>query len=240
MSFHLAGPNLASRTVPKIPRARLDWRYLLLLPIPFLWALLGHYEYLDRLENHLLDLRFRARGEIEAPVKLIYVDVDTRSVQEIGELPWSREKFALAAQARIALRGAAERAAALGSYEQARTFLEQALEVTTEPTERADLHTRALQVASHVLDAEPVLHHAAAAVAERRKTGDREAIAIAAAKHVQAVKTYRADPVEALRMVEALWAEFSDLEQTAAGVALMSSYMRAYRGIGLRISLPHA
>ena len=43
MSFHLPSAHLASRTVPKIPRARLDWRYLLLLPIPLFWALLGHY-----------------------------------------------------------------------------------------------------------------------------------------------------------------------------------------------------
>ena len=66
------------------------------------------------------------------------------------------EANALAAQARIALRGAAERAAALGSYEQARTFLEQALEVTTDPADRGrPPRARAPRIARQVLDAEP-------------------------------------------------------------------------------------
>lgn len=46
----------------------------------------------------LLDLRFRARGNIEAPVKIFYVDVDTRAIQRIGERPWNRARFAEAAQ----------------------------------------------------------------------------------------------------------------------------------------------
>ncbi|HEX5450962.1 MAG TPA: adenylate/guanylate cyclase domain-containing protein, partial [Candidatus Limnocylindrales bacterium] len=50
------------------------------------------------------------------------------------------EADALAAQARVALRGAAERASALGSFEQAITFLDQSLEITTDPAERARLH----------------------------------------------------------------------------------------------------
>ena len=92
--------------MPKLTRARFDWRYLLLLPLPLLWALLGHYGFLDRLENHLLDFRFRARGEIEAPVNLIYVNVDARAVHDFGERPWSREKFGLAAKALIENGGA--------------------------------------------------------------------------------------------------------------------------------------
>ncbi|MGH7956748.1 MAG: CHASE2 domain-containing protein [Opitutaceae bacterium] len=92
--------------MPKLTRARFDWRYLFLLPIPLLWALLGHYGFLDRLENQFLDLRFRIRGEIEAPVNLIYVDVDTRAVQALGERPWSREAFGVAARALIENGGA--------------------------------------------------------------------------------------------------------------------------------------
>jgi adenylate cyclase len=92
--------------VAKPVRARFDWRFLFLLPIPVLWALLGQWGLLDRLENQLLDLRFRLRGEIDAPVKLIYVDVDTRALQELGERPWSREMFGLAAAALIERGGA--------------------------------------------------------------------------------------------------------------------------------------
>ena len=69
--------------MPKFPLVRLDWGFLLLLPIPLLWALLAQQGALERPENQLLDLRFRVRGEIPAPVKLIYVDVDTRALQAL-------------------------------------------------------------------------------------------------------------------------------------------------------------
>src|SRR3954471_9582037 len=67
--------------------------WLLLLPIPACWGLLAHFGKLQLLENRLLDLRFQRRGEIPAPVKLIYVDVDTEAIELIGERPWSRGIF---------------------------------------------------------------------------------------------------------------------------------------------------
>lgn len=141
------------------------------------------------------------------------------------------EANALAAQARIALRGAAERASALGAHDQAQTFLEQALEVTTDPAARAELHERALAAALNVLDPEPVLRHGAAAEEERRRTGDREAIATAATLHALSIIYARSDPVAALQLLDRAWAEFSDLEETQAGVHLMSAMMRAHRGL---------
>ena len=57
--------------------------------------------------------------------------------------PEGPERDALAAQARVALRGAAERAATLGAHDQAIALLEQALTVTTEPVDRAELLERA-------------------------------------------------------------------------------------------------
>ena len=50
--------------------------------------------------------------------------------------PEGPEADALAAQARVALRGAAERASGLGSHASALGYLEQALTVTTDPAER--------------------------------------------------------------------------------------------------------
>jgi class 3 adenylate cyclase len=141
------------------------------------------------------------------------------------------EANALAAQARIALRGAAERASALGVFEQARTFLEQALDVTTDPVDRAELHERAFLASLELLEREPVLHHAKAAEAERRKSGDREAIAKAAALHTIAINSAGGDPAAALEMGLRLWDEFSDLEQTEAGVDVMSAINRAYTGL---------
>jgi tetratricopeptide (TPR) repeat protein len=55
------------------------------------------------------------------------------------------EAEALAAQARIALKAAATRASALGSFDQAVGFAEQALTVTSDPADRAELLLQAAQ-----------------------------------------------------------------------------------------------
>src|SRR5205809_8147690 len=57
------------------------------------------------------------------------------------------EADALAGQARIALKAAAARASALGSFAQAVTFLEQALKVTPDLAERGDLMEQAAEAA---------------------------------------------------------------------------------------------
>ena len=79
-------------------KKKFDWKVLLLLPIPLLWVWLEQSGRLQTVENLLLDVRFRFRGEAEAPVRVFYVDVDTRGVQRIGERPWNRARFAEAAQ----------------------------------------------------------------------------------------------------------------------------------------------
>ena len=140
------------------------------------------------------------------------------------------EADALAAQARIALRGAAERAAALGSHEQAITFLEQALDVTTLPEDRADLHERALASARQGLRPDVVLRHAEGSLTERRRTTNRSAIAHAVAAHATAIFSFHGDPARAATLLDAAWKEFSDLEQTPAGVDLMVAIVRANRG----------
>jgi class 3 adenylate cyclase len=141
------------------------------------------------------------------------------------------EARALAAQARIALRGAAERAASLGSYEQARTFVEQALDVTSDPAERAALHEQAYRMALNLLDPEPLMRHGVEVELERRKTDDREMIASAVALHAHALTSARNDPAAALQLIDKAWEEFSDLEETRGGVELMVAFMRAYRGL---------
>lgn len=70
------------------------WRGLWLLPIPILWCLAAQFGWLAFLENKLVDWRFRFRGEREAPVKVVYVDIDSRSIADIGGMPWSRTYFA--------------------------------------------------------------------------------------------------------------------------------------------------
>ena len=140
------------------------------------------------------------------------------------------EGAALAAQARVALRGAAERAAALGSHDQALAFLDQALEVTSAPGDRAELHARALASARQRLDPEAGLQHAEAAVQERRRTSDRPAIATATADHATLVAQL-GDPDRARAILAGAWEEFADLEETPEGVALMVALVRANRGL---------
>jgi adenylate cyclase len=53
------------------------------------------------LENKVVDWRFRYRGPIDAPVNVIYVNVDSLSLDAIGGWPWSRGYFATVAKALV-------------------------------------------------------------------------------------------------------------------------------------------
>jgi adenylate cyclase len=81
----------------------------LLAVVCLLWVLLSQVEFLrlpgvakffgpdgmlSFLEEKTVDWRIALRGPLPGPVKLRYVDVDTRALQEIGNFPWNREVFA--------------------------------------------------------------------------------------------------------------------------------------------------
>ncbi len=140
------------------------------------------------------------------------------------------EADALAAQARVALRGAAERAVALGAHAQAITFLEHALAVSPGAADRADLHERALASAHQGLVAEIVERHALGALEARRELGDRAGIALATAAYARAIGDYRTSGDRRLEILLPAWEEFSDLEATPAGVALMLQLSAGYTG----------
>ncbi|HSO28541.1 MAG TPA: adenylate/guanylate cyclase domain-containing protein [Candidatus Sulfomarinibacteraceae bacterium] len=131
------------------------------------------------------------------------------------------EKSALAAQARVALRGAAERAVALGSHDQAIAFIEHALAVSPDPADRAELHERARVSAMQGLVAELIERHALGALEARRQLGDREPIALATAWYARALTMHGGGGDRALAVALPAWEEFSDLEATPAGVRLM-------------------
>ena len=78
---------------PKKKNALTLLRWLLLMAIPAVWCALYYYGALDFLENRTVDLRFRARGEIDAPVKLVYVDIDTEAVRTY-KWPWNHSRYA--------------------------------------------------------------------------------------------------------------------------------------------------
>jgi adenylate cyclase len=67
---------------------------VLLLPIPVLVCVLMHTGGFRFLEDKLVDWRFLYRGELTSQAKVIYVDIDSTSLSEIGGWPWSRAHFA--------------------------------------------------------------------------------------------------------------------------------------------------
>ncbi len=138
------------------------------------------------------------------------------------------EADALAAQARVALRGAAERAVALGSHTQAIAFLEHALTVSPGAADRAELHERALESALQGLVGEVAERHALGALEARRELGDREAIALATAAYAYSISIVGGDRDRVRQIVEPAWEEFADLEETRAGVALMRGLASAH------------
>ncbi|MCF3648405.1 CHASE2 domain-containing protein [Synoicihabitans lomoniglobus] len=74
-----------------------------LLPVPLLWCVLFSMGGLNRARDWSMDLRFWLRGELEAPVKVVYVDIDSKAIdaKEIGGWPWSRHYFATVARTLI-------------------------------------------------------------------------------------------------------------------------------------------
>lgn len=65
----------------------------MLLTIPTVWCLLSLYDHLTFLDNKLLDLRFRARGEMASPANLVYVDIDNNAIQAY-KWPWNHSRYA--------------------------------------------------------------------------------------------------------------------------------------------------
>ena len=80
-------------------------RWLFLLPIPVLWCVASHFELLNFLENKLIDWRFRARGELNAPIKVAYIDVDAKSITDLGNMPWDRAYYVQVCEALIRVAG---------------------------------------------------------------------------------------------------------------------------------------
>ncbi len=141
--------------------------------------------------------------------------------------PEGPEADALAEQARVALVAAADRAASLGSHEQAVVFLRQALTVTSDQAEEAQLLERAgesASAASHHDDAEVLLRHA---VALHRERGDRGATVRATAALGRALfMPYRSEA--ALAVLEPAADEFADLEDHPGFIALLGQLARGY------------
>ncbi|MHB8399813.1 MAG: adenylate/guanylate cyclase domain-containing protein [Candidatus Limnocylindrales bacterium] len=140
--------------------------------------------------------------------------------------PEGPEAEALAGQARIALRAAATRAAALGSHEQAVAFLEQALSVATDAAERADILELAgvsAATAGHYAVATTFLE---AALVERNEVNDRVSSARTTTELGRVLLDGRQSE-GALAMLEGAAVEFADLAPDPVYVALEAQLARA-------------
>ena len=141
--------------------------------------------------------------------------------------PEGPEGEAVAAQARVALRAAAERARSLGSFVQAMRFLEQALEVTSDAAEQRQLHTAAgaAGMSAGLLD-EPI-RHTERALELARATGDRGVLLGAITRNALAVNL-SGQVVEALALLEPAYDEYADLAETEEYVQLAAELARSY------------
>lgn len=63
------------------------------------WRFLGPDGFLAAFENKTINARIFARGPMDAPVNVCFVDVDAESIASLGNFPWNREYFAMALDA---------------------------------------------------------------------------------------------------------------------------------------------
>ncbi|HEX6867683.1 MAG TPA: adenylate/guanylate cyclase domain-containing protein [Candidatus Limnocylindrales bacterium] len=149
--------------------------------------------------------------------------------------PDGPEGAAVAAQARVALRGAAERARSLGSFLQATRFLEQALEVTTDPREEAQLRAAASEtgLSAGLID-EPIAHAARSLELTReltRDAPDRPAL-MSATLRLAIATNFSGQVAESAAMLESAGDEYRDLLETPEYVRLAAELARSYMLLG--------
>ncbi len=125
--------------------------------------------------------------------------------------PEGPEADALAAQARIALSAAAERASELAAHDQAIAFLEQAVSVAGSPAERADLLERAGKSARTLSRMDRAVDLFNQAVAESQAAGDRVGAARATAELGETLLNARRD-TEGVEVLESALRDFGDVE----------------------------
>jgi tetratricopeptide (TPR) repeat protein len=181
----------------------------------------------DRRARHLAAARyFESLGDDELAAALA-----SHYLSAFRATPAGAEADALAAQARIALRAAADRASSLGVPNQALAFLEQALEVTTDDEEQADVLERAGQAAlaaAHQGRAEELLVRAQAI---REGLGDRAGTARVLTLRGRALFMIPRREA-AIALLEPSLPAFDDLSDEPAVVGMVTALAVAYSAVG--------
>jgi len=177
----------------------------------------------ERKVRHLAAARwFESLGEDELAGALAQHYADA-----YRNAPTGPEADALAGQARLAFKGAAERAVALGSHAQALGFLRQALEVADDPSDQAALRERAADAALTAADLETAKGYLEEAIAWYREQGDRIGVARASTA-LSGTLHAKFQPVAAMAALEAAAADTTGLETEPDVIRLIAELSRAY------------
>jgi class 3 adenylate cyclase/tetratricopeptide (TPR) repeat protein len=159
----------------------------------------------DRRARHLAAARhFESLGEEELSGALAAHYLAAYRASSAGP-----EAQALAAQARVSLKAAASRAAALGSPDQAANYFLAAVDVTDDPAEAADLLEQAGLAARMAGHYEAADAHLSAAIERQRALGDRIGVARAVGR-LGLVRIPIRIPL-AIELLEPAVVEFADL-----------------------------
>ncbi|MEO6351346.1 MAG: adenylate/guanylate cyclase domain-containing protein [Candidatus Limnocylindrales bacterium] len=176
----------------------------------------------DRKSRHMAAARyFEASGSDELASALA-----SHYLAAHQNAPEGAEADALAAQARIALRSAADRAIALAAYDQAMRFMDQALAVTTDPGELAELHEKAGSAAVRAARYETAEAHLRDAIELHAQSADRRPAARASAALGLVLVEARRNQ-QALEFLEGAVAEFGELGEDSTLLDSKAHLVRA-------------
>ncbi|MEO8639680.1 MAG: hypothetical protein ABI458_07185, partial [Chloroflexota bacterium] len=176
----------------------------------------------DRRQRHLAAARyFEGLGSEELSGVLASHYLAAYQASRPGE-----EADALAAQARIALQAAAERASSLHSHSQALAHLEQAMIVTRDPAEQALLHLRAAELGD-LSSRDAGLRHAEQARELFKSVGDARG-ALRAATWVGRHQTSAKREAPAVETFETAIAEAEPIRDSAEYAEALAELSRVY------------
>ncbi|MDQ2853487.1 MAG: AAA family ATPase [Chloroflexota bacterium] len=177
----------------------------------------------DRRTRHLNAARYQeSLGDEEAAGVLASHYLAAHEASRPGP-----EADALAAQARIALQAAADRAAALHSHRQALGYLEQALTVTADPGEQAALHLRATLSGESAGDLDAAMEHARTARDIYRSLADAAGVLQSSTWLGRHQTTARQEP-QAIETFEQAIAEGSDIADSPEYATALAELSRVY------------
>ncbi|HET9851974.1 MAG TPA: hypothetical protein VFP56_05650, partial [Candidatus Limnocylindrales bacterium] len=173
----------------------------------------------DRRIRHLAAARFfESVGDDELAGALAAHYLAAYRATSAGE-----EARALASQARIALKAAADRAVALGSPRQAVTFLAQALEVQSDDADRAAILERTIRSAIDAALYEPALDLVPELREIRERMGDRPGLAQAIVLQGEALDQSR-DREKAVALGRETLPLFADMEEDESVLRLRAGW----------------